>query len=243
MKKKKLEKRASVSKLEAVPEHIGFIVDGNRRWARQYHLPTNYGHQRGYEKVKKVIEWCLEKGVRVLSFFIFSTENWQRSKKEVAHLMGLIRRLFREDLQYLMDQGVKLSISGWLDDPQLDPQIRKIAILAQEKTKNNKRGIVNLAFNYGGRPEIMHAFKKMIKDKIKASQINEGLIERYLWTQELPDPDLVVRTSERRLSGFLLWQSAYAELCFLDKYWPSIKEKDIEQILADYSRRKRRFGK
>ncbi|MCF7907219.1 di-trans,poly-cis-decaprenylcistransferase [Patescibacteria group bacterium] len=243
MKKEKSKTKGSDSKKEIIPEHIGFIVDGNRRWARQYFFPVNYGHQKGYERVKNVIEWCLKKGVKVLSFFIFSTENWKRSKKEVAHLMSLIKRLFQEDLQYLMDQEVKLSISGWIDDPQLEPEIKKIAIIAQEKTKNNKRGIVNLAFNYGGRSEIVHAFKGMLRDGIKASQVNEEIISQYLWTQGLPDPDLVVRTSEKRLSGFLLWQSAYAELCFLDKYWPSIKEKDIDRILTDYSQRKRRFGK
>jgi undecaprenyl diphosphate synthase len=243
MKKEKLKTKDSVSKKEIIPKHIGFIVDGNRRWARQYFLPVNYGHEKGYEKVKKVMEWCLAKGVKVLSFFIFSTENWQRSKKEVAHLMSLIKNLFQEDLQYLMDRDVKLCISGWINDPRLEPEIRKIAIIAQEKTKNNKRGIVNLAFNYGGRLEIIHAFKNMIKDGIKVSQVNEEIISQYLWTQALPDPDLIVRTSEKRLSGFLLWQSAYAELCFLDKYWPSITEKDINKLLEDYAQRKRRFGK
>ncbi len=235
--------KTSKKELVNIPQHIGFIVDGNRRWARKYGLPINYGHKRGYDKVKKVMDWSLKRGVKVLSFYIFSTENWGRDKREISHLMNLIKRFFKQDLKYFTKNEIKLLISGRIDDPRLSTEIRKIAKIAQEKTKNNKKGIVNLAFNYSGRSEIIQAIKRIVKEKIEISAIKEDLLNGYLWASGLPDPDLIVRTSEKRLSGFLLWQSAYSELCFIDKYWPSIAEKDIDSILADYSQRKRRFGK
>jgi len=235
----KTSKKGSVS----IPQHIAFIVDGNRRWARKYNFPVNYGHKKGYDKVKKVIDWSFKKGIKVLSFYVFSTENWGRSKGEINHLMNLIKRLFDQDLKYFMKNEIKLLISGWMDDPRLSAEIRKIAKEAQKRTKNNKKGIVNLAFNYGGRLEIVQAVKRIVKEKIKASAIKEDLIHKYLWVPGLPDPDLIVRTSEKRLSGFLLWQSAYSELCFIDKYWPSMTERDVDGILAEYLQRKRRFGK
>ncbi len=235
--------KTSKKELVNIPQHIGFIVDGNRRWARKYGLPINYGHKRGYDKVKKVMDWSLKRGVKVLSFYIFSTENWGRDKGEISHLMNLIKRFFKQDLKYFTKNEIKLLISGRIDDPRLSTEIRKIAKIAQEKTKNNKKGIVNLAFNYSGRSEIIQAIKRIVKEKIEISAIKEDLLNGYLWASGLPDPDLIVRTSEKRLSGFLLWQSAYSELCFIDKYWPSIAEKDIDSILADYSQRKRRFGK
>ena len=226
-----------------VPKHIGFIIDGNRRWAKKRNMPSIYGHKKGYEKVKKVIDWSFDKGVKVLSFYVFSAENWARSQREINHLMNLIKQLFHRDLKYFMKREIKLLISGWMNDPRLSAEIRKIAEEAQEKTKNNKKGIVNLAFNYGGRLEIIQAIKRIVKEKIKASDIKESLINKYLWAPGLPDPDLIVRTSEMRLSGFLLWRAAYSELCFVDKYWPSITERDVDAVLADYSQRKRRFGK
>jgi len=243
MKTSKKERSSSKEKLANVPKHIGFIIDGNRRWARQHNFPVNYGHKKGSDKVKKVIDWSFDKGVKILSFYVFSTENWGRSQGEINHLMKLIKQLFDKDLNYFIKKGIKLLISGWVNDPRLSVEIRKIIKEAQTKTKDNKDGIVNLAFNYGGRLEIIQAIKKIIKEKIKASAIKEGLINKYLWVPDLPDPDLIVRTSEMRLSGFLLWQSAYAELCFIDKYWPSISEKDVDDILVEYSQRKRRFGK
>ncbi len=235
--------KISKKELVNIPEHIGFIVDGNRRWARQRNLPTNYGHKKGYEKVKKVIDWSFARGVKVLSFYIFSTENWARSQGEINHLMKLVKQIFCRDLKYFIKRDIKLLISGWTKDPRLSAEIKKIAQDVQRKTKDNKKGIVNLAFNYGGRSEIVQAVKRIIKEKVKVSAIKENLINKYLWKPELPDPDLIVRTSEMRLSGFLLWQSAYSELCFLNKHWPSITEKDVDGILADYSQRKRRFGK
>jgi len=235
----KTSKKGSVS----IPYHIGFIVDGNRRWARKYNFSVNYGHKKGYDKVKKVIDWSFKKGIKVLSFYVFSTENWGRSKGEINHLMNLIKRLFDQDLKYFMKNEIKLLISGWIDDPRLSTEIRKIAKEAQKKTKDNKKGTVNLAFNYGGRLEIVQAVKRIVKEKIKVSAIKEDLIHKYLWVPGLPDPDIIVRTSEKRLSGFLLWQSAYSELCFIDKYWPSMTERDVDGIIAEYSQRKRRFGK
>lgn len=235
----KISKKQSVS----IPEHIGFIVDGNRRWARKHNFPVNYGHKKGYDKVKKVIDWSFQKGVKVLSFYVFSTENWGRSKGEIDHLMNLIKRFFDQDLKYFMKNEIKLLISGWINDPRLSAEIRKITQEAQEKTKDNKKGIVNLAFNYGGRLEIVQAVKRIVKEKVKLAAIKEDLIDKYLWVPNLPDPDIIVRTSEMRLSGFLLWQSAYSELYFINKYWPSLTEQDVDGVLSEYAQRKRRFGK
>jgi len=229
-------------KKKNIPYHLGIIIDGNRRWAKERGLPVFVGHQRGYEKVKQVGDWCLKKGIKILTIFAFSTENWHRSKKEVNYLMKLLKKaLSPRNIKQFNQKGIKVQVIGQKE--RLDKSFQKIIARAEEKTKNNKKGILNLAISYGGRAEIVEAIKKIIKEKIPLEKINEETVSQRLWTAGLPDPDLIIRTSgELRTSGFLTWQSAYAELFFIKKYWPDFTEKDLDEALADYSQRQRRFG-
>ena len=223
-------------------KHLGIIMDGNRRWAKACGLPKLEGHRRGYDKIKKVGGWCLEKGIEILTVYAFSTENWNRELAEVKYLMWLLRRGLTKDLNYFYKKGIKIRIIGQKE--RLNKELQKAVLKAEEKTKNNKKGILNLAISYGGRPEIIQAIKKIIKNKIPAEKISEKLIERYLWLGDLPAPDLIIRTSgEQRLSNFLTWQSAYSELYFINKHWPDFTETDLDQAISEFNRRQRRFGK
>jgi undecaprenyl diphosphate synthase len=225
-----------------IPVHVGIIMDGNRRWAKERNLPTFEGHQRGYGKMKVMPEWFFSRGVKVLSFYAFSTENWNRAQLEVNYLMKLLEQAVESDLMELAKKnGYKILISGRLEELPGDLPAKCLAIMA--KTKANNRGIINICLNYGGRPEIVDAVRKMIKNKVELEQVHEGMIKKYLYQADLPDPDIIVRTSgEQRLSGFLTWQSVYSELFFIKKYWPDFEESDVELILKEYSERKRKFG-
>jgi len=225
-----------------IPKHIGIIIDGNRRWAKSRKRPTFYGHKKGYTKLKDVADWCFHHGVKVLTCYVFSNENWGRSKREVSYLMKLLKQALTTEINELQKRDIRLKICGKIDDIRLPKDLRKVIIQAQEKTKNNKRGVLNLALNYGGRREIVEAVKKIIKSKTKIQSINEKTIEQHLWTTGLPDLDLIIRTSEKRLSGFLLWQSAYAELFFINKYWPDFNKADLTKVLKEYDQRQRRYG-
>jgi len=226
-----------------IPYHLGIIMDGNRRWAKSKGLPTLEGHRRGYQKVKEVGRWCKKKGIKVLTVWAFSTENWNRSEKEVNYLMKLLERaLSKKEIAWLNKDGIRLRVIGQKE--RLNKNLQIAIEKAEETTKNNKEGILNLAISYGGRPEIVETIKKIIKKKVSLDKINEDLINQNLWTAGLPDPDLIIRTSgELRLSGFLIWQSVYSELFFLKKHWPDFTEKDLDIILADYAQRQRRFGR
>lgn len=226
-----------------IPQHIGIIIDGNRRWARRHGLPIAMGHKRGYEKLKEVARWCFERGVKVLTCYVFSMENWNRKKTEVAFLMKLLEKAVTRDLGELQKQDMKLKISGRINDVRLPKSLRNAIVRAQEKTKNNTKGVLNLALNYGGRAEIVDAMNKIVKLRLQPYEITEEIIEQNLYTQGLPDPDLIIRTSEKRLSGFLLWQCAYSELYFIEKYWPDFSEEDLERALEEYARRQRKFGR
>ena len=225
-----------------IPYHIGIIMDGNRRWAKEKGLPALEGHRRGYNKLKEVGKWCIRKGVKILTLWAFSTENWNRSKKEVDYLMRLfMNALSNREIGELHKEGIKLQVIGQKE--RLEKPLQEAIRKAEEKTKNNKKGILNLAISYGGRAEIMEVIKKIIKNKISAEKITEKIIDEKLWTVGLPDPDLIIRTSgELRTSGFLIWQAAYSELYFSPKYWPDFTEKDLDAVLADYAHRQRRFG-
>lgn len=224
-----------------IPKHVGIIMDGNRRWARERNLPTLEGHLAGYEKMRETPEWFFSRGVKVLSVFAFSTENWNRSQEEVNYLMKLLKKAIDEELEEINKKGYRILISGRLDE--LPGDLQESCTEAINKTKNNQKGILNICLNYGGRIDIVDAVRKMIKNKVKAEQVHEGLIRKYLYNGELPDPDIIVRTSgEERLSGFQLWQSAYSELFFIEKYWPEFEESDVDLIIEEYARRKRRFG-
>jgi undecaprenyl diphosphate synthase len=223
-------------------KHIGIIGDGNRRWARERGLPTLEGHRQGFQKMKDIGRWCLKRGIKILTFFAFSTENWNRSKEEVGYLMWLLKMAMTKDIYELKKDGIKLKVIGNIDE--LSKDLQEAIKRAEEITKNNKKGILNIAINYGGRPEIVYAVKKIIEQKIPSKRITEKVVNNNLYTAGLPDPDLIIRTSgEQRLSGFLLWQSAYSELYFITKYWPDFEEKDLDEVIREYSRRERRFGK
>jgi len=225
------------------PNHLAIIIDGNRRWARERGLPTPEGHRRGYDNVKKIADLCKEKGVKFLTVYVFSTENWSRSKEEVNYLMKLLGRgLDKRNVEKYHKKGFRLRVIGQKE--RLSKEFRDKIKEAENLTRNNKSFFLTLAISYGGRPEIIQAIKKMLKDKISPDNINEDLINKYLWTAGRPDPDLIIRTGgEKRLSGFLTWQSIYSELYFTKTYWPAFTEQDLENALFDYSQRQRRFGK
>jgi undecaprenyl diphosphate synthase len=226
-----------------IPKHLGIIIDGNRRWAKQKGLLTFNGHYSGREKVRKIGRWCKERGIKILTIYGFSTENWKRSKIEVNYLMKLINESLSGDcLKEMQEDKIKIQIIGLRQ--RLPKFLQKTIEKAEELTKNNKAMLFNLALNYGGRMEIVEAIKKIILKKIPLKEITEELVAENLWTKGLPAPDLIIRTAgEQRLSNFLTWQSAYSELYFTQKYWPDFEEKDLDEALEEYDRRQRRFGK
>jgi len=223
-----------------IPHHLGIILDGNRRWAKENKRPVFEGHRRGAEKTKEIIRWCKERGIKILTLYVFSTENWKRSKTEVAYLMRLLANAFsKKNLQKIYDFGVKIKVIGQRDNLSkgLIEKIKEI----EEWTKNNKEMTVNIALSYGGRAEIVEAFKKIIEKKIPAGKITEDIIKKNLWTS---DVDLIIRTGrEQRTSNFLIWQGAYSELYFSPKYWPDFTEQDLDSALQDFASRQRRLGK
>ncbi|MEK7168040.1 MAG: polyprenyl diphosphate synthase [Patescibacteria group bacterium] len=223
-------------------QHLAIIMDGNRRWAKGKGLPAFEGHRQGYQKAKQVGDWCLDRGIKILTVFAFSTENWQRSKKEVDTLMKLLEFALTKDLKIYIKKGIKIKVLGKIKD--FSQRLQKAIAEAEEKTKNGEKGVLNLCLNYGGRLEIVEAVKKICKEKISPNKITEKTISDHLWTKSEPDPELVIRTSgEMRLSGFLTWQSVYSELYFCKKNWPDFSEKDLDEALGEYWRRRRRFGK
>ena len=223
-------------------KHLGIIIDGNRRWARARNLPTLAGHRRGYQNIKTIANYAFKQGVEILTIYAFSTENWQREKKEVEYLMKLFKILIVRELKTLMKNGVKINFFGRRTDFDRELQIGMKRV--ELETKNNTRGILNICLSYGGRDEIVRAVKKIVNKKIAVSEISEDLITANLDSAGLPDPDLIIRTSgEQRLSGFLTWQSAYSELLFVDHHWPEFSKKDFDEALANFANRHRRFGK
>jgi len=227
----------------SIPNHLGIIIDGNRRWAKKKGLPSFYGHKKGLDNVRKISDYCLERGVKVLTLYAFSSENWSRTKKEVEYLMKLLgETLNRKSIKDLNKRDVKLQVFG--EKEKLPKILQELIIKAETETKDNKKGTLNLLVSYGGRPEIVQAVKNIIDKKIPASKITEEVIKENLWTSELPYPDLIIRTGgEERLSNFLTWQSAYSELYFTKKTWPEFTKKDLDKALDDFTHRNRRFGK
>lgn len=214
-------------------------MDGNRRWAKKRGLPTLYGHKKGYDKVLKVGDWCLDRGIEVLTVWAFSTENWNRSKKEVGYLMNLLKKGLRNEIKSFHKKNVKVQILGRLS--QLPQDLQKACQEVMELTKNNTRAILNIAINYGGQAEIIDAVNNIIKDKVK--KVTPTVFQKYLYDPKMPLPDLIIRTSnEYRTSGFLLWEAPYSELYFCNNPWPAFSEKDLDTALADYQKRQRRFG-
>ncbi len=224
-----------------VPQHIAIIMDGNGRWARARGLPRLAGHRAGTENLRRIIEACVELGVKYLTIYAFSTENWGRPEDEVKGLMGIFDEVFNRELAELHRQGARLRHIGRLEGVR--KSLREKVLKGMELTKNNTRLVLSVAFNYGGRDEIVQAIKAMLDDGIKSEEVSEELISRYLYTAEIPDPDLVIRTSgEQRISNFLIWQAAYAEWVFPDTLWPDFGREQLIAAIEEFSRRERRYG-
>jgi len=226
---------------EKVPQHIGYIIDGNRRWAKQHGIPTYEGHLAGYNAIVEVVMATFDAGVKVVSAYTFSTENWKRSEDEISKLMGLVLRLLSSDLHILQEGNIRIRILGTTD--RLSKGILKAIHDAEEKTKDNTRGTLAVCFNYGGQLEIADACKKIIQEGIAAEDVTPELLSEHMYAPDLPPLDMIVRTSgENRTSNFMLWRSAYSEFFFLEKLWPDMTKEDVTAILEEYSRRGRRFG-
>jgi undecaprenyl diphosphate synthase len=227
---------------ETIPTHIAIIMDGNGRWALARGLPRMAGHRAGTENLRRVIEACIEFGIPYLTIYAFSTENWGRPEEEVQGLMKIFEDVIDRELQELHDQGVQLRHIGRLE--RLDPVFREKVLRALEFTRNNTRLILNVAFNYGGRDEIVNAIQHMIQDQVKPEEVSVELVNQYLFTAGVPDPDLIIRTSgELRGSNFLIWQGAYSEWYFPPVYWPDFDREQLRLALEEYSHRERRYGR
>ncbi len=225
--------------------NVGIILDGNRRWAKERGLPSFKGHKKGLDNAKKIIIHAKKRGVGMMVLFIFSTENWKREKKEVDFLMDLIESFFKKEFKNkkkknFLFKEIKVKIIGQREG--IPKKIKKIISEIEDYTKENEKMVLNLAFSYGGRSEIVEAAKKIIKEKIPLENINEDYFQKKLFVSS--DLDIVIRPGkEKRISNFLIWQSAYSELFFLNKYWPDFTEDDFDNVVKEYKERQRRFGK
>jgi len=227
---------------EVVPNHVAIIMDGNGRWARARGLPRLAGHKAGTKNLRRIIEACVEFGIKYLTIYAFSTENWNRPEDEVQGLMNIFDDVFERELAELHRQGARLRHIGRMEGVResMQEKIRR----GENYTKNNDRLILNVAFNYGGRDEIVHAIQEMLRQGVKPEEVTDELVSEYMFTSGTPDPDLVIRTSgEMRISNFLLWQAAYAEWIFPEVYWPDFGRKELLDAICDYSQRERRYGR
>ncbi len=216
-------------------------MDGNGRWARQKRRPASFGHRAGVRAIKRTLEACEELGVHILSIYAFSTENWTRPRAEVRALMRLFHETMQREIDEMHRRGVRIVVSGRRDG--LSQRMVERIDEAMARTTNNSNGVLNVCLNYGGRAEIVDAIRKLMKDAVKAEQVDEAAISARMYQPELPDPDLIIRTAgERRVSNFLLWQGAYAEMLVTDTLWPDFGMDDLKAALADYASRVRRFG-
>ena len=215
--------------------HIAFIMDGNGRWGKKKNKGRNFGHIKGVETVKKIVKSCISLKIPILTFFVFSSENWKRPKTEITFLFKLIKNYFSKEIDKVMNQGIKINILG--DITKLSPDLKKILTKSVKLTKKNKMIIVNLAINYGSKDEILSASNKVKK------KINIKSFEKNLYTKNMPNPDILIRTGgHQRLSNFMLWQLAYAELFFIKKLWPDFNSVDLKRIIKKYFKTKRNFG-
>jgi undecaprenyl diphosphate synthase len=225
-----------------VPAHVAIIMDGNGRWAQAHGLPRLAGHRAGTENLRRVIEACIEFGIQYLTIYAFSTENWGRPQEEVQGLMKIFEDVIDHELQELHDQGVQLRHIGRLE--QLEPVFRQKVSDAVAFTQANQRLVLNIAFNYGGRDEIVCAIQRMIADGVPAAEVSVDLVTHYLFTAGVPDPDLIIRTSgELRGSNFLIWQGAYSEWYFPAVFWPDFDKEQLRLALEEFNHRERRYGK
>jgi undecaprenyl diphosphate synthase len=224
------------------PQHVAIIMDGNGRWAKKRHLPRLAGHNAGGDNIRPVVKIFANYGVKYLTLYMFSTENWNRPRLEVAGLLSLLAKKIDQETQAFHQDNIRLVHLGRLD--RLSQKLRKKVQAAVELTRNNTRLTLCLAFDYGGRDEIVQAARRIASAGIPGDNIDESVLARYLYLSDIPDPDLVIRTGgESRLSNFLLWQTTYSELYFTPVLWPDFGHKDVEEALSEYKRRQRRFGK
>jgi undecaprenyl diphosphate synthase len=233
--------KKSTASPRQVPTHVAIIMDGNGRWAIARGLPRLVGHRAGTENLRRIITACVEFGVKYLTIYAFSTENWGRPREEVEGLMNILEDVIDRELAELNKEGVQLRHIGRLE--RLDPKLQEKVMDAIELTKHNDRLVLNVAFNYGGRDEIVNAIQKMIKDGVKVEEVNSDLVSRYLFTAGVPDPDLIIRTSgELRVSNFLIWQGAYSEWYVTSVYWPDFNKEEFRKALDTFAKRDRRYG-
>lgn len=226
----------------SMPYHVGIIMDGNGRWARQQGLPRLEGHRAGTENIRRVLQACGEYGIKIVTIYAFSTENWFRPREEVRGLIGILERVLENEVRNMHEQGVRLCHLGELEG--LPDKLRAAVADAIELTKKNDRLILNVAFNYGGRSEIVRGVKRLLEENVPPGEVDEELLGRYLYTAGLPDPDLIIRTGgEMRLSNFLIWQSAYAEYYSTPTFWPDFDKEALNKALQAYAQRERRFGR
>lgn len=231
--------------LNKVPKHIAIIMDGNGRWAQMRGMPRTMGHRAGVEALKRIVKFCHKIGVKYLTVYAFSTENWKRPQSEIGILMSLLKEYVRKELDELHTNNVRIEILG--DLSPLSADVKEAIYYACERTKNNSGLVFNLALNYGGRAELVNAVKQIVDDvqkgKLICSEITENTLEKYLFTKNCPDPELLIRTSgEMRLSNFLLWQVAYSEIVVVPECWPDFNENSLVEAVRIFQNRERRFG-
>ncbi|MDY3972527.1 MAG: isoprenyl transferase [Clostridia bacterium] len=239
------KKKQNEIDMSRLPEHIGVIMDGNGRWAKKRGLPRSAGHSAGADALKKIVTEANKLGIKYITVYAFSTENWKRPKEEVDYLMSLLLDYLRNAEKTLAGEDVVIRAIG--SRKELSQEIRDQIVKTEEFTKNNKGIVMNIALNYGGREEITNAAKNICKEvhegKIKIEDINDKMFSQYLYTENQPDVDLLIRTSgEQRLSNFMLWQVSYAEMWFTHKLWPDFKPADLHRAIIDFQNRGRRFG-
>lgn len=226
---------------QLIPIHLGIILDGNRRWAKNNGLPAIEGHRQGYDTFKKIVKAAFKSGVLYLSAFVFSTENWSRTPSEVKYLMEMAYKMVTKELDELKQEGIRVVWMGSLD--KVSPKLVKAMQRAEAETKHNHRATLGLCFNYGGQQEIVNAAQQLVQRGIAAEKINQETFAQELYQPDIPELDLVIRTSgERRTSGFMLFRAAYAELIFVDTLWPDFTEQKLADCFDEYAQRKRRFG-
>ena len=223
-------------------QHVAIIMDGNRRWAKEHFLPTMMGHKKGVDSLKNITRACDDFGIKYLTLYAFSTENWNRKQEEVDFLMDLLATTLKNELKELNENNVKMNFIG--DLTALNQNLQNILTESKEVTKNNTGVVLTVAINYGSRDEIVNAIKNIIKDNIKEEEITTELISNYLYTKNIPDPDLLIRTSgEKRISNYLLWQIAYSEIYITDTYWPEFDKEQLSKAIIEFGLRQRRYGK
>jgi len=226
----------------AVPRHLAIVMDGNRRWARKKHLPAIAGHRAGVDTIRRTLRAARDRGVEYLTLYSFSTENWSRDEEEVGALMALLEETIRRETKTLVEDGVRLRVIGRLHE--LSDRLQRAIAGAVKETSEGTRGVMTLAFNYGGRAEIVDAVKRLVAEGVPPEQIDEAAIAKRLYAPGHPDPDLLIRTGgELRVSNFLLWEVAYSEMWATQVLWPDFSVADLDAALASYAERERRFGR